>query len=581
MAVVSRYSIDSRSDDRVAPVRPVRPTTLLVTALIGVVALMLWAQLIAPAARTVLELYRGMTSIPSVLQTPQLGALGANLLSGAVVGFVVGLIRMRVRNSAIEAMVDAVGSPELVTAGRLRAGCAVLHVLLGTIAGSVLGMLQIPPLGQVLRGDLSLLSDPANSLAVALTEMGMFNGGGAPPARPEMWVFFILLALLVALITALIALPVVVSLGALGNALIASSSKAAGSALGTAALLTATGLRERSGTLLIEMYREERVRRSIRNTFIESLWSGLATTVLAAMAVSLASSRVAPQIGMQVQVRRGPTWELPRPELSSLALSGDGDTIYLVSQYTQYTWTLDDDGVAYPGGAQWPAHIRVPDISGAGDGRSSRPFEVLQEGAALLWSGDGLVVRDARTEAVISRLAGADSVYYQVQSARNGWLVAGRAMYSASLMVWDGRSGAATGMISLPSRYGSFAVSPDGRWIAQSWGDWIQIWDARTLRPTRRLSGTAGALAFSPNGRLLASAGRPVRLWDVETGRAIWGSRTRPSPDQINIYYDTAGPPLRASDLAEVATGVALGDSVLVTVSRETVRVYRLRFAME
>jgi WD40 repeat protein len=78
------------------------------------------------------------------------------------------------------------------------------------------------------------------------------------------------------------------------------------------------------------------------------------------------------------------------------------------------------------------------------------------------------------------------------------------------------------------------AFSPDGRLLATGGGDSvdvghrgdIEIWDATSGRLALRLPGQAApvfGLAFSPDGRVLASAGgdRTVRLWGVTTGKEV------------------------------------------------------------
>src|SRR5882724_11633088 len=68
------------------------------------------------------------------------------------------------------------------------------------------------------------------------------------------------------------------------------------------------------------------------------------------------------------------------------------------------------------------------------------------------------------------------------------------------------------------------AFSPDGRLLASSSRDkTIKLWDPRSGKLARTLAGHAAdvySVAFSPKGDLLASGGgdKAIRLWDVRAG---------------------------------------------------------------
>jgi WD40 repeat protein len=144
----------------------------------------------------------------------------------------------------------------------------------------------------------------------------------------------------------------------------------------------------------------------------------------------------------------------------------------------------------------------------------------------------------------------------------------GKALVSASgpvLRLWDPATGKElfSDFEGHRSAVAAVAVSPDGKSIATA-GDGVRLWDGATGKPDRRIDakGHVAVVAFSPDGKTLAYGGsdRIVHLWDMTTGKST-GELNGHKHQLCGLAFAPDGKTLASGDvqstvrLWDVATG--------------------------
>ncbi len=207
--------------------------------------------------------------------------------------------------------------------------------------------------------------------------------------------------------------------------------------------------------------------------------------------------------------------------------------------------SFSPDGKTLASAGCWERVVRLWD---AGTGRESSPFARHQgEVAAVAFSPDGKALLTGCADGALRlwdtaggverlRLSGHKGRVATVAFSSNGRLLASGAHQDREVRLWDAASGRSVRTLAVDRPDVScVAFSPDGKLLAAGNGVedmllpggaampdcTVRLWEAASGKQVRRLpltKGRVGAVAFSPDGRILAAAGpddSAVHLWDL------------------------------------------------------------------
>ena len=162
------------------------------------------------------------------------------------------------------------------------------------------------------------------------------------------------------------------------------------------------------------------------------------------------------------------------------------------------------------------------------------PIALVRAGLAAREQGDAALAHKLFDRASIAASKSAGALVVEQQHAmlgptRAAWSRDGAILalaHGAAISILDGQTFVERTPLlrGHTQKINSLAVSPDGRTLASAAADGtIRLWDTATGKAGRKLEAnwnTVHAVAFSPNGKLLASdTNHLVRLWDPNTAR--------------------------------------------------------------